>query len=95
MFRNVKNLAVPVLLVTSLIDKFVKGIFLSEMKIVRCNSEPVQIMLVQEALDDIPTTTRTPDVPYDTVLAVETEEKEHVVHVARVTPLQPMSEMPS
>lgn len=45
---TVRDVAVPVILRTSFIDMFVKGVFSPERKIVPCNSKPVPIFAVHD-----------------------------------------------
>lgn len=52
MFVIVRNLAVPVHLGTSAIDKFVKGSFRSKRKIVPFKSAPVPTLMVNETETD-------------------------------------------
>lgn len=48
MFEIVRSLAVPVLLNTSFLDRFIEVIFLNKRKIVSCNTRPVRILMLHE-----------------------------------------------
>lgn len=91
----VKNLAVPVLLGTSFMDKFVKGIFPAKRRIDTYNSQPVLILLVHKMSVDNQTISRAENVADSSVLAAETGEQEHVVRIARSTTVQLISETSS
>lgn len=67
-FGIIKNLAVPVLLRTSFIAKFVKGIFPTERKIVPYNRKPVSMERAYEAPDDNQITMRTTNITDCSVL---------------------------
>lgn len=88
----VKNLAVFILLVTSLNDKFVKLIIPAKRKIVRYYSQPAPILMGYETSDDNRTITRKTNDSDGSILAVGTEKQEHVVREARAMTLQPMPE---
>lgn len=93
-FGIAKNVTVPDLLGTLFFDKFVKGIFPDKRKIVSYNSKQVSISMVTKELNYNATTTTATDVGNGSVLAVEAEEKEYVVHVVIFTTLRPTSELP-
>ena len=92
-FGVVENLAVPVLLGTSYIDRFVQGIFPQERKVVPNDSRPVAI-LSSFAVD--PTTNMVID--EDEVLTVDENtipnkvSRDVLIRVAKQTTLPPMSE---
>lgn len=52
LFAVVRNLAVSLLLGTLFVDKFVKGIFSLEEKIVLYSSKPVSIRIIKEQSDE-------------------------------------------
>lgn len=84
-FYNVKNLAIPILLGKSFFDKLIKSIIPAAWKILTYNSQPVDVLIVYKARDDNGTRSRITGVTKASVLAVETEEEEHVPRDARAT----------
>lgn len=91
-FWIVKNLVVPVLLKTSFIDRFVEGILLLEKKIVPYSSQPISFLTIHETQNDDKARKMGTSKNDSKLLAVLEERQERVVHVARATKLQSMSE---
>lgn len=90
---ELRNLAVPILLGTSFVDKFVKGVFPSKRKIVTYNSPRVSLLLIHEALtDNQGFNDESENGTYKGILVVEYVEREQSIRIARTIVLQPMSE---
>lgn len=70
-FRILKNQAVLVLLEISFINKFIRGSFPGGRKVATYNLHPVSILMVQEASNVNPTTTKTTDTTDGSVLDVK------------------------
>lgn len=79
-----KYLAVPVQLGTLFIEKFVKEIVLPKREIFSYNLQAIPILTVQMVSINNGTRTRAADVVDGSVLTVETEEQEYLLHVANL-----------
>lgn len=75
-------------------DKFIKGMFPAERKIITFTSKPVLTLLVHEMSEDNQTIRRTRNKTNGIILAIEIEYQKHVLWVARALTLQRMSETP-
>lgn len=90
MFGLVRSLAVFVIFGTSFIDKFIKGIFVIERKILQFNFPPVPILAVQETGTD---ETEEQQDNTITIISADQEFNQELVRVARILALKPSSKI--
>lgn len=93
-FGIARNLEVYVLLGTSSLEKFIKGMLPAKRMIDAYVLQPVPILLVQEVSDDKQTIIKQTNEPDGSILALETKNKNNVVRVSRAITLQLMSGKP-
>lgn len=87
-FRIVSNLPVPVLLRTSFIDRFAKGIFPLQGKLVPCSSKPALILAINDPSEEH----ETKDDKAQDLMTTKGKCALHLVRVARQTKNQSRSE---